>query len=137
MACPTDLLNLSSIYANNGYALYWNTPNPNAADTGTYRLIAINNNGCSDTVTVIVGLDVAQWTGATSNNWHTASNWNIGKVPTDLTHVIIPAATPNACVLKDANAVAASIQVKPGADLQVINGRLIELKGKCLSLPAN
>lgn len=36
---------------------------------------------------------------------------NIGKVPTERTHLIIPAATPNACALKDANGIAASIQV--------------------------
>lgn len=39
------------------------------------------------------------WTGATSSNWFTASNWSTGVVPTSATNVFIPASTPNGLTL--------------------------------------
>jgi hypothetical protein len=132
--CGTDLFDLNTIFAKPGYTLNWNTLNPNAADTGSYRLIAINANGCADTVKVAVQLEVATWTGATNTSWHTATNWSTGKVPQAKTHVIIPAGKPN-CIISTADATAASIQVKSGAVVNVINNRKINITAACNSLP--
>lgn len=132
--CGTDLFNLNTVYPNTSYTLNWNTLNPNAADTGTYRLVAINTNGCADTVAVKVALDVARWTGAVSNNWHTAGNWNINRIPNIKTHVIIEAGKPS-CIISQADAVAASIQVRPGATLNVTNNHLVNIAAACNALP--
>lgn len=132
--CGTDLFDLNTIFAKPGYTLNWNTLNPNAADTGSYRLIAINANGCADTVNVAVRLEVATWNGSTNTSWHTATNWSTGKVPGAKTHVIIPAGKPN-CIVSTADATAASIQVKPGAVLNVTNSRKINITAACNALP--
>ena len=39
------------------------------------------------------------WTGATSTNWNTASNWSTGKVPTSTDDVVIPASLPHEPIL--------------------------------------
>lgn len=135
VVCATELVNLSNVYNTAGYSIYWNTQNPNTADTGVYWLIAINGNGCSDTVNMTVAQDVATWVGNSSNNWHTPANWSAGRIPTAVTHVIIPAGTPNNCVLSESNGAAASVQVRPGATMQVINSRVIVISGKCSPLP--
>jgi hypothetical protein len=133
--CGTDIFNLNTIFPSGGYTLNWNTLNPSAADTGTYRLIAINSNGCSDTVAVTIALDVARWTGAVSTNWHTAGNWNTNKVPNEKTHVIIEANKPFNCIISQSNALAASVQVKPGATLNVTNSRTVTISAACNALP--
>ncbi|MBK8608710.1 MAG: hypothetical protein IPL84_01830 [Chitinophagaceae bacterium] len=39
------------------------------------------------------------WTGTSSNNWFTPGNWSCGVVPTAPMDVVIPAGTPNPCVV--------------------------------------
>ncbi|MES2777423.1 MAG: hypothetical protein V4722_24805 [Bacteroidota bacterium] len=135
--CPGETSNLNPLYNTTGLTAVWNTGNPAAAVPGTYRLVVTNAFGCTDTAFAAVVLEVARWTGALSSNWHTPGNWNIGKVPTDKTHVIVPGGTPNNCIISSANAEAASIQVRNGATLQTINNRIADVKGKCLTLPPN
>jgi hypothetical protein len=133
--CGTDVFNLNAIYPNSGYKLNWNTANPAAADTGVYKLIAINANGCSDTIMVTIKQDVGTWTGVTNSSWHTASNWSNNHVPTAISHVIIPQGTTNTCTISVADAVAASIHVKPGATLNVTNSRKTNIAATCNALP--
>ncbi len=129
-----DPINLNEVYNTAGYSVTWSTGNPGAAGSGTYQAKAINDNGCSDTVSVLVKQDIATWTGATNTSWHTATNWSGGHVPTIITHVIVPDGLPN-CVVSTADAVAASVQVRPGAVLNVINSRNVDISGKCSILP--
>jgi hypothetical protein len=135
VVCATDLFNLNNLYNPAGYTLTWNTISPSVSDTGLYKLYAVNGNGCTDTVNVTVAQDVSTWVGGSSNNWHTPANWSTGRVPGASTHVIVPAGTANNCVLSASNAAAASVQVKPGAIMQVINSRVIVISGKCATLP--
>lgn len=56
------------------------------------------------------------WSGATSADWQTASNWSSGSVPTASDDVTIPAGTPNTPILTAAG-VCLSLTVQPGASL--------------------
>jgi hypothetical protein len=135
--CVGDVANISNTFNTTGLTISWDSPLINIAPVGTYRLIATNTNGCSDTAFVFVKLEVARWTGAISNDWHVAGNWNINKVPTIKTHVIVPGGTANPCVVSNANGLAASVQVRTGGSVTTNSGRIVDVKGKCLTLPAN
>jgi hypothetical protein len=135
--CYLETTNLLPLYNTTGLTATWNTAAPTLAPPGNYRLIASNATGCADTALVTIKLEVATWTGTISNNWHTAGNWNINKVPTSLTHVIINSGTPNNCVISTANATAASVQLRNGATLSTSNGMTISVVGNCAVLPPN
>ena len=133
--CGTDLFNLNNIFPNTDFTLNWATLNPNATDTGTYRLMALDGNACADTVNVRVTLEVAVWKGTTSSSWHTPANWSTGKIPTAITHVIVPSGTPNPCIISTANAAAASVQVKAAGIFNIINNQKLLIAGSCNALP--
>ncbi|MEO7308960.1 MAG: hypothetical protein ABIX01_01070 [Chitinophagaceae bacterium] len=137
LSCPGETTNLLLLYTKTGYTYLWNTPAPATAPAGNYRVTGTTIYGCSDTAFVILALETATWTGTVSSDWHVAANWNIGKVPGDVTHVIIAAGTPNNCVLSNSNGSAASIQMRPGASMQTLNNRQVVVKGKCATLPSN
>ncbi len=135
--CMGETTNLNPLYNTSGLTVQWNTANTTTAPAGTYRLVVTNAFGCTDTAFVYVILEVATWTGAQSSNWHTPGNWNINKVPTNKTHVIVATGTPNQCIVSTANGEAASIQVRNGATVRTNTGRLVDVKGKCATLPPN
>ncbi|MEO7312809.1 MAG: FG-GAP-like repeat-containing protein [Chitinophagaceae bacterium] len=135
--CFGETTDLTTLFNTNGLTQSWNTPNPFAAPAGIYRLIANNNDGCTDTAFANIILEVATWTGTQSNDWNTPGNWNINKVPGTLTHVIIPGGTPNLCYINTAGAVAASIQVRTGGNVRTVNTKSVTVNGKCLVLPPN
>jgi hypothetical protein len=135
--CQGETYNLNTVYNTTGFTTLWNTGNPAAGPAGNYQVIATNTAGtlgCKDTAVVTVKQDIATWTGATSNNWHTASNWSNGKIPAASTHVIIPNGTIT-CILSNADAVVASIQVKNGTGMQTLNGRKVTVVATCNPLP--
>lgn len=102
---------------------------------GTYQTVVKDANGCTKDSAIVIDVETATWTGATSNDWHTASNWSNNKVPGASTHVIIPAGTANPCVISTADADAASVQAKTGATVNVINNHILTIHGKCSVLP--
>jgi hypothetical protein len=136
--CYGDITNLPLLYNTTGFTAVWNTATPTMAPPGNYRLIASSNLGCTDTALVNIKLEVAHWTGNVNSDWHTPGNWNINKVPTALTHVIVSfVSTADAPVISTANAVAASLQLRNGASLSTINGMTITIAGNCAVLPPN
>jgi hypothetical protein len=135
--CPGVNVDLNPLYNTTGLSAVWNTVNPAAVVPGNYRLVVANSYGCTDTAFAVSMLEVATWTGTTSSNWHTSANWSIGKVPTENTHVIISGGTPFPCIISNSNISAASIQVRNGANVQTINNRVANIKGKCSTLPPN
>jgi hypothetical protein len=135
--CVGDVTDISNTFITTGLTTVWTPSNISTASAGTYQLIVTNANGCKDTVLAIVKVEVAVWTGAISSDWHVAGNWNINKVPTDKTHVIIPNGTTNPCVVSNANGQAASMQVKTGGNISFNNGKIVDVKGKCSTLPSN
>ncbi|MES2777416.1 MAG: hypothetical protein V4722_24770 [Bacteroidota bacterium] len=136
-ACVGETSNLLPLYNTTGLTAHWSTATPATVLPGVYSLVANDATNCPDTALAIIKLEVATWTGTISTNWHEAGNWNIGKVPTNKTHVIINGGTPNNCIISTANAQAASIQVRNGATVNTINNRLAEIDGKCAALPPN
>lgn len=134
--CINQNISLLPLYNTTGLSATWNTANPSSVNVGTYRLSVLNGIGCTDTAFATVALDVATWIGTSNNNWHDPTNWNTGKIPDNKTHVIIVSGTPNACIISNSNAQAASIQVRPGAVLNVKNTRQLLVVGKCTILPS-
>ena len=134
--CFNDTYNLTNLYnVSNGGV--WNTVNPTVAPPGQYKYYVTAGGGCSDTADITLKLEVATWTGALNNDWHVAGNWNIAKVPGLFTHVIIPTATPNPCIISNSDAVAASVQARGNGSFQITNNRKLVINGVCTVLPPN
>ncbi len=133
--CAGETTNLNPLYKTTGLTVNWNTMNTIAASPGVYRLIVTNTSGCTDTAFANIVLEKATWTGTSSSNWHVAANWSTNKVPTLQTHVLIASGTPNSCSINTADGEAASIQIKPGAVLQVGSNRKLQITQKCTELP--
>lgn len=133
--CLNSTVNLTQLYKTNGLTTQWNTSPVNNAPIGEYRLIVNNSTNCPDTAYASVVLPIARWTGAVSEDWHTAGNWDIQKVPDATTHVIISSSIPRICIISIADALASSVQLKNGATLQQTNGRQLIVNGKCAVLP--
>lgn len=131
-----DVANVSLVFNLQGGTTVWNTPNPAQAALGTYQVIATNQLGCTDTANATVSQDVITWTGSTSSNWFTATNWMPAKVPGDSSHIIIGAGTPFNCTIGASNAKASSIQLKNGAGITINPGFTLSIKGNCNALPA-
>ena len=62
------------------------------------------------------------WTGTTSDDWNTASNWDSGNVPSATDDIIIPDTTINPIVKNGTNAVAKSVDIEPDGQLDIENG---------------
>ena len=134
--CSNDAFNLLNLYTTPANLLYnWNAPTATAAGLGTYQLIATNQSGCVDTALAAVKQDIIKWNGLISNNWHTAANWDGGKIPDEKSHVIIPGGTANPCQIADADATAASVQAKNTGSFTIINNKKLVVSGTCISLP--
>ena len=135
--CSNDGYNLLGLYTTPANLIYsWNSSTPTNAGLGDYRLIATNQSGCVDTAFTNVKQEIAKWNGSVSNNWHNAANWDNGKIPTEITHVIIPGGTANPCQIADADATAASVQAKSTGSFNIINNRKLLVSGTCISLPS-
>jgi hypothetical protein len=135
VVCQQDKLNLLNVYNTSAYTLSWSTGTPSAAPIGSYQMYTQNTSKCKDTAVIIVKQDIARWTGTTSKNWHTASNWSTNKVPGAVTHVIIDSVTPNICELSQSDVNVSSVQVKAGGVLNVINSHVINVTATCSPLP--
>lgn len=135
IVCSSETANLFTLYDSTGLIFNWNTLTPNAAGLGTYQLVALTKSGCTDTANATIYQDVIKWTGAISNNWHDAANWNTGKIPNERSHVIIPGGTLNPCQISIADAKAASVQAKSSGSFSIVNNRVLLLSGNCSSLP--
>lgn len=135
--CSSESVTLLTLYDSTDLTFLWSTPSPDKAGPGVYQLIASTQNGCRDTAIATVFQEIAVWTGAVSNNWHTAANWKNNKVPGSKTHVIIPGGTANICQISEADAEAASVQGKLNGRLSVINKRHLNISANCSSLPSD
>jgi M6 family metalloprotease-like protein len=65
----------------------------------------------------ITTVDEATWTGATSTDWFTTSNWSTGSLPTATTSVTIPSAPTNQPQINASGAVCKNITINNGATL--------------------
>ncbi len=132
--CDNDTYNLLPLYNIGSFATSWSTGTPTAATLGSYTLIATSSFGFKDTAVATVAQKLSVWTGAVSNDWHNAANWNGNKIPDSTYHVIIPAGTANPCVISSANAFAASVQAKTSSNFAIINNRILLIAASCGAL---
>ena len=63
--------------------------------------------------------DVISWTGTTSTDWFTASNWDVGKVPVATNHVVIKAAPFKPIIEVGLTGLAKKVTSISGAELEV------------------
>jgi len=82
---------------------------------------------------VIASLDVLadtnQWTGSSSTNWHTASNWTLNRVPLATDDVVIPGTPSNKPIISGSNAVCYGLTIQAGAILTIQSSRTLTLNG--------
>lgn len=135
IVCANETIDLWPLYDTTNLTALWSTANPLTAGKGNYQLIASNVYGCKDTSIATVRQDVAVWTGSVSSNWHLAANWGSGKIPTAKTHVLIDDTAIRACEVVDADGIAASLQVKKGAIIKLLNNHKLLLEANCNPLP--
>lgn len=69
----------------------------------------------------------ALWTGAVSNDWHDAANWETGKVPDDFTDVFLTAGKPRYPVIS-ANAICRSLITAAGTTVVVNAGVALKVQ---------
>ncbi|WP_082118665.1 beta strand repeat-containing protein [Tenacibaculum mesophilum] len=70
------------------------------ANGGTLKDAATNDanltlNSVGNTAGVLVGVQTITWTGASDNDWNTASNWDSNSVPSTNSDIIIPSGLTN------------------------------------------
>lgn len=73
------------------------------------------------------------WTGNTSTNWFTASNWQPQQVPVDTNDVLIPAWLTNYPIITAGTAKCKKLNVKPAASLTMTGG-VLEAHGSITAL---
>ncbi|MCA0380783.1 MAG: hypothetical protein LCH58_01375 [Bacteroidetes bacterium] len=134
IVCLGEIVNLNPLYNTTGLTAQWNTSNTVTAPQGIYQLIATNSFGCKDTAVATVGQEINLWSGASDNNWHNPANWSRNRVPGEKTHVIVNTAT-NSPVISQADAQAASIQIRNNRNIQLSNNRKLTITAKCTTLP--
>ena len=67
--------------------------------------------------------------GASSNDWHTASNWSTGKVPTADVHVLIPTGASNYPTITGSNATCNNLTIYPSATLTLNSSYTLTISG--------
>lgn len=88
-------------YTKNGYTYLWSngatTQTVNALPAGTYSVTVTDasNGTASGSYTLTNPVAPITWTGAVSNLWNVAGNWNPNTVPTGSEDVLIPTGTPS------------------------------------------
>ena len=118
-----------------GLALTGSSSSQNDAANAVYQA-AINMGYSCEELTIIrdeflaTGYTVAdqrthEWTGATTSDWNTGSNWCAGTVPTSSDDVIIasaPSTQPQITMLPATSATCATLEIESGATLTVDAG---------------
>lgn len=104
------------------------TPSGLTQTTWFRRLVTAG--GCTGTSTAvrITVVSSGGWSGITSTNWHTASNWCSGVVPDANTDVTINPGAPNMPVISAA-ATARNLTLAAGATLTISGSNTLDLKG--------
>jgi hypothetical protein len=81
----------------------------------------------SNAITITV-IPLQTWTGVTSTDWNTSSNW-CGGIPTSTIDVIIPSSAPNMPNLSGGTGTARSIIINTGGSLTIGSNGVLDLFG--------
>jgi hypothetical protein len=102
-----------------------------AANVVNITAIAFTSTSCSSAVSTSTAAFTTSnnttWTGTTSTNWHTASNWSCGQVPTASSVVTIASASNQPAI--GAAAVCNSITLNSGTTLTINSGFTLTASG--------
>ena len=118
----------------------WSSSNPLLAtvagcviaglSTGTATVSYAVANSCGTaTATKTIHLNPMEWTGTTSNDWNTTSNWTCGRVPTVTDDILIPVATTSPILPSMATGNTRRLTLMPGATITLGAGAHIDVKG--------
>ena len=66
---------------------------------------------------------------ASSTDWHTASNWSTGKVPTADVHVLIPTGASNYPIITGSNATCNNLTIYPSASMTLNSSYTLTISG--------
>jgi len=100
-----------------------------AGDAGNYDVVVTGTCGTVSSSTAVLTVTAnGTWTGATSSDWNSASNW-CGGIPTPASDILVPAGVPNMPVLSGGTGTARHITISTGALLTVGTGGLLEIYG--------
>jgi len=66
---------------------------------------------------------------ASSNDWHTASNWSTGKVPTADVHVLIPTGASNYPIITGSNATCNNLTIYSSASMTLSSSYTLTISG--------
>jgi len=102
--------------------------NPGVIDSNSYYRRTVFSGNCNISVSPILLIKVRNentWTGATSTNWNTASNWTCNTVPNINSNVTIPNGLSNYPLLESgAEGLCKDISIANSASLDVLNNTL-------------
>jgi hypothetical protein len=97
--------------------------NTGTSTAGTYTITYTVDpaEGCGQytTTTSITIVAPGIWTGAVSNDWHTAGNWLCGAIPTATTNVMIPGSLTNYPLLNSGIGAVQNITIQSSASLTI------------------
>lgn len=132
----------TGLVASSGGTSSFTTPALSASNNGqtlqvTGITITSSSTNCSQTFAQNVTLSVwttgaGTWTGTTSSDWNTASNWCGGSVPTASTDVFISpnsASVLNQPVIGTAGGICKNITINSGATVTISASNALEVKG--------
>ena len=116
--------------------------------TGSYSVtLTVNGGSCENSITKTAYIHAGipgLWTGTTSSDWNTASNWDNNLVPDNTVDVVIPATAPNWPVFtglltvgSNCNSItlnAASSQLTISLDMIIMTGHAVNNNGNIILL---
>jgi PKD repeat protein len=94
---------------------------PTSCNMGTY--------GQYEDYTVIISPNTLTWTGATSNDWNTATNWSPNLIPTSYNDVIIPTGVVNYPILNVNNAICKNFTLNLNANFTMNDNSILTVRG--------
>ena len=122
----------------NGYVVYKGTSSPETV-TGltpgnTYYAKFFTWNGTVWTSGTEINFILASttnntWIGGTSNDWGTASNWSLLRVPLSTDSVVIAVASPNPCVINSSSYTCVNLTVGGTGNFQMASGTTLTVNG--------
>lgn len=98
---------------------------PPGATTGIWRIDGATNDGYPY---LAFEERFVTWTGNTSDDWHTASNWEDNEEPQPGFTILIPSGTPNEPTVSQ-NTTCDALIVEPGAEVTVTSGNTFTIEG--------
>lgn len=105
---------------------------------GTYNGSVTISTACDESTITLSGSVVSVpastyiWTGTTSNDWNTGSNWSLGSVPTIAWHAIIPASVTNLPEINNSlasPAICNNLTVNEGATCSILSNSGLTVNG--------